>query len=122
VWYSKAEHYSIKDGVAERMNRTMMEKSRCILGGVKLGKEFSAEVVGIACYLVNISPSLELDDKTPQEVWTGSKPSLTHLKVFGCEAYVHVPNENRSKLDKKDEKCIFIGYKDGLKGYKLWNP
>jgi hypothetical protein len=36
--------------------------------------------------------------------------------------YVHVPKENRSKLDKKAEKCIFIGYKDGLKGYKLWNP
>jgi hypothetical protein len=63
-----------------------------------------------------------LYDKTPQEVWTGKKPSLTHLKVFGCEAYVYVPKENTSKLDKKDEKCIFIGYKYVLKGYKLWNP
>jgi hypothetical protein len=77
--------------------------------------------VGIACYLVNKSPSSALDDKTPQEVWIGKKPSLTHLKVFGCEAYVHVPKENRSKIDKKAEKCIFIGYKEGLKGYKLWN-
>jgi hypothetical protein len=42
--------------------------------------------------------------------------------VFGFDAYVHVPKENRSKLDKKAEKCIFIGYKDGVKGYKLWNP
>jgi hypothetical protein len=41
--------------------------------------------------------------------------------VFGCDTYVHVPKENRSKLDKKAEKCIFIGYKDGVKGYKLWN-
>jgi hypothetical protein len=63
-----------------------------------------------------------LDDKTPQEVWTGKRPSLTHLKVFGCEAYVHVPKENRSKIDKKVGKCIFIGYKYGLKGYKIWNP
>jgi hypothetical protein len=46
---------------------------------------------------------------------------LTHLKVFGCDAYVHVPKENMSKLDKKAEKCIFIRYKDGLKGYNLWN-
>jgi hypothetical protein len=104
------------------MNKTLMEKARCMLSGVGLGKEFWAEAVGIACYLVNISPSSALDDKTPQEVWTGKKPSLTHLKVFGCEAYVHVPKENKSKLDKKAEKCIFIGYKDGLKGYKLWNP
>jgi hypothetical protein len=99
-----------------------MEKERCMLSGVGLGKELLAEAVGITCYLVNKSPSLALDDKTPQEVWTGKKPSLTHLKVFGYEAYVHVPKENRSKLDKKAEKCIFIGYKDGLKGYKLWNP
>jgi hypothetical protein len=104
------------------MNRTLMEKSRCMLSGVKLGKEFWVEAVSIACYLVYKSPSLVLDEKTPQEVWTGKKPSLTHLKVFGCDAYVHVPKENRSKLDKKDEKCIFIGYKYGLKGYKLWNP
>jgi hypothetical protein len=104
------------------MNRTLMEKARCMLSGVGLGKEFWAEAVGTACYLVNRSPSSALDDKTPQEVWTSKKPSLTHLKVFGCDAYVHVPKENRSKLDKKVEKCIFIGYKDGLKGYNLWNP
>jgi hypothetical protein len=104
------------------MNRTLMEKSRSMLSGVGLGQEFWAEAVGITCYLVNRSPSSVLDDKTPHEVWYGKKPSLQHLRVFGCDAYVHVPKENRSKLDKKDEKCIFIGYKDGVKGYKLWNP
>ena len=63
-----------------------------------------------------------MEDKTPQEVWTNKKLSLSHLKVFGCDSYVHVPKEKRTKLDSKSEKCIFIGYKDGLKGYKLWNP
>jgi hypothetical protein len=67
--------------------------------------------VGIACYLVNRSPSSALDDKTPQEVWTGKEPSLTHLKVIGCDAYVHVPKENMNKLDKKAKKCIFIDIK-----------
>ena len=61
-------------------------------------------------------------DKNPQEVWTGKKPSIKHLKFFGCDAYVHVPKEKRSKLDNKAEKCIFIGCKDGMKCYKLWNP
>jgi transposase InsO family protein len=106
-----------QNGVAERINKTLMEKSRCILCGVGLDQELWAEVVGIACYLVNISPSLSLDEKTPREVWTDKKPSLTHLNVFSCEAYVHVPKENMSKLDKKVE--IFIGYIDGLKGYKI---
>jgi hypothetical protein len=104
------------------MNRTLMEKARSMLNGVELGQELWVEVVGATCYLVNRSPSSSLDDKTPHEVWTGKKPSLEHLRVFGCDAYVHVPKENRSKMDKKYEKCIFIGYKDGVKGYKLWNP
>jgi hypothetical protein len=62
-----------------------------------------------------------LDDKTPHEVWSGKKPSLQHLRVFGCDSYVHVPKENRSKMDNKSKKCTCIGYKDGVKGYKLWN-
>jgi hypothetical protein len=44
---------------------------------------------------------------------------VAHLQVFGCDAFVHVPEEKRSKLDKKAIKCIFIGYKEGMKGYKL---
>jgi hypothetical protein len=103
------------------MNKMLMENVRCMLNGVELGQEFWEEAVGTACYLVNQSPSLELYYKTPNEVSTSKKPSLTHLKVFGCEAYVHTLKENRSKLEKKAKKCIFIGYKDGLKGYKLWN-
>jgi hypothetical protein len=53
------------------MNRMLMEKSRCMLSGVGLGKELWAEEVDIACYLVNRSPSSVMDDKTPKEVWTG---------------------------------------------------
>jgi hypothetical protein len=111
-----------QNGVVERMNKMLMEKERRMLSGVGLGQEFWAEAVGTACYLVNTSPSSSLGDKTPQEVWTGKEYSLTNIKVFGCDAYVHVPKENMSKLDKKVEKCIFIGYKYGLKGYKIWNP
>jgi hypothetical protein len=111
-----------QNGVVERMNRTLMEKTRSMLSGVGLGQEFWAEAVGTACYLVNRSPSSMLYDKTPHEVWSGKKPSLQHLRVFGCDAYVHVPKKNRSKMDNKVEKCIFIGYKDGVKVYKIWNP
>eukprot|EP00253_Pinus_taeda_P018317 PITA_18317 len=110
-----------KNGVEERMNKTLMERARSMLSGAKLGQEFWVEAMETTCYLVNRSPSSALEYKTPQEVWTGNKPSLSHLRVFGCDAYVHVPKEKRTKLDTKSKKCIFIGYKDGLKGYKLWN-
>eukprot|EP00253_Pinus_taeda_P024842 PITA_24842 len=98
------------------MNKTLMERARSMLSGARLGQEFWAEVVETACYLVNISPSPTLEDKTPQEVWTVKKPSLSHLRVYGCDAYVHVPKEKRTKLDSKSENCIFIGeVKDVIK-------
>ncbi len=93
-----------------------------MLSGVGLGQEFWAEAVDTTCYLVNKPPSSTLEDKTPQEVWTRKKPSLLYLRLFGCDAYVRVPKEKQTKLDSKSEKCIFIGYKNGVKGYKLWNP
>ena len=100
-----------QNGVVERMNRTLMEKERCMLSGAGIGQEFWVEALGTACYLVNRSPSSTLGDKTPQEVWTGKEPSLTQLKVFGCDAYVHVPKENRSELDKKAENVSLLHIK-----------
>jgi hypothetical protein len=79
------------------------------------------EAVNTAKYLLNMSPSLMLVDMTPNEVCSGKNLSISHLKVFGCDAFVHVPKEKRSKLDKKEVRCIFIGYKEGMKGYKLWD-
>ena len=93
-----------------------------MLSGASLEQKFWAEAVMTACYLINQSPSSALGDKTPHEVWCGKKPYLRHLRVFGCEAYVHVPKEKRTKLDYKEQKCIFVGYGNGIKGYKCWNP
>jgi hypothetical protein len=59
---------------------------------------------------------------TLKEKFIGKKSNVSHLKVFGYIAYVHVPDEKRSKLDPKVEKCIFIGYSLEQKGYKCFNP
>jgi hypothetical protein len=67
------------------------------------------------CYLINRSPSSMIVESTPHEVWFGKNPSLSHLRVFGCNAFVHVPKEKRNKLDNKAVKCIFNGYNDGMK-------
>ena len=50
------------------------------------------------------------------------KHSVSRLKVFGCVAYAHVPDELRKKLDKKGHKCIFVGYSKDTKAYKLYDP
>lgn len=99
-----------------------MKKARSMLSGAGIAQEFWEEAINTTCHLVNGSPSTTLVDKIPYEAWAGKKPSLAHLRVFGCDAFEHVPKEKRSKLDNKSEKCIFIGYKIRVKGYKLWNP
>jgi hypothetical protein len=93
------------------MNMTLMERERSMLSGVRLGQEFWAEAVDTACYSINRSPSSTLDDMTPHEVWTGKRSCLTHLGVLGCDAYVHVPKENRSKMDKRLESVSLLGIK-----------
>ena len=110
------------NGFVERMNKTLIEKARSMLSDAGLSHDYWAEVVNTTCYVVNRSSTSTLVDKTPYEAWDCKSPSLAHLRVFGCDAFVHIPKERRQKLDSKSNKCIFFGYKDGVKGYKLWNP
>lgn len=108
-----------QNGVAERMNRTLLERARCMRSNAGLGEEFWAEAVNTACYLVNRSPSTAIELKTPEEVWSGSPADYSGLRVFGCPAYAHV---NEGKLKPRAKKCIFLGYGQGVKGYRLWCP
>ena len=78
------------------MNRKLMEKARSMLNGADLSYEFWAEAVDIVCYPVNCSPSSALIDKSPYEAWDGKNPSLAHIRVFGFEAFMHVPKEKRA--------------------------
>jgi len=71
---------------------------------------------------MNRTPIAAVHGMTPEEKFTGKKPNVSHLKVFGYIAYVHVPNEKISKLDPKVKKCIFIGYSLEQKGYRCFNP
>ncbi|KAK2983322.1 hypothetical protein RJ640_016060 [Escallonia rubra] len=110
------------NGVVERKNRSIVKMTRSMLKSKNLPKEFWAEAVDCAVYLSNRSPTRSVWNQTPQEAWSGYKPSVSHLKVFGSIAYVHVPDQQRKKLDDKSEKFIFIGYSQESKGYKLYNP
>ena len=65
----------------------------------KLPKTFWGEAVRTACYLINRNPSVSLEFDIPKRVWTNKELSYSHLKVFGCKAFAHVPKEQRTKLD-----------------------
>ena len=58
-------------------------------------------------------------DKSPYQVWTGRKPVLTNLKVFGCHAFVTVPKEKRSKFDARSVRCRFLGFSEHEKAYRF---
>eukprot|EP00794_Sanderia_malayensis_P002050 gene2050-biopygen1853 len=111
-----------QNGVAERMNRTIIESVRSMLHKAGLPLTFWAEAVATAVLLRNRSPTSHIKNATPFERYHSRKPDVSALKVFGCIAYVHVPKEKRKKLDKKSTKCIFIGYPEDRKAYKFYNP
>ena len=97
--------------------------ARCMLKVKHLPKEFWAEAVSCAIYLRNRSPNRNVRDQTPQEAWSGRKPSVKHLRILGSIAYVHVPYQRRAKLDDdRSVKYVFVGYDTSSKGYKLYNP
>ncbi|KAG2758708.1 Retrovirus-related Pol polyprotein from transposon TNT 1-94 [Phytophthora cactorum] len=108
------------NGVAERMNRTLVECARCMLEHAGLSKSYWGEAVMTATFLRNRCPTRAIThDKSPHQVWTGKKPLLANLKVFGCHAYVHVPKEKRSKFDSKSVRCRFVGYSEHEKAYRF---
>ena len=106
-----------QNGLAERMNKTLLERVRCLQSNATLPKNFQGETVSKAACLINMSPFTAIGFKTPEEIWSSIPPMLAHLKVFECVAYAHV---KQGKLEPRALKCIFVGYPSGVKGYRLW--
>ena len=79
--------------LAERMNRTIMERVQSMLAHAKLQKTFWAEALMTTTYVINRSPSVPLDKDIPQRVWSGKDLSYRHLRVFDCLAYMHVAKD-----------------------------
>ena len=84
-----------------------MEKVANMPSGVGLGQYFCVVVVDTTCYSKNQSLTSTFVDKTRHRVWYGNKSYVAHLRVFGCDSFMHVPKKKMSKLDYKVEKCIF---------------
>jgi hypothetical protein len=108
-----------QNGYAERANRTIMECVRSMIRAQGLDLEFWAETMNTAVYIKNQCLTKTLESKTPQEAWTGRKPDVSHLRVFGYKAFAHIPDEKRSKLKSKSMPCVFLGYCEATKAYRL---
>jgi hypothetical protein len=112
------------NGVVEWEHRTIIERERCILDFAGRSKRYWAMAVLAAVYLKNPTPICSVVGKTPYEAWHGSghRPSLRHLHVFGCLAFVHVPQGNHKKLDCRASPSVFVGYRISTKLYFVYDP
>lgn len=111
-----------QNGVAERKNRTVMNMVRSLLVEKNVPKNFWPEAVSWTFYLLNRSPTSSVKDMTPEQAWSGLKPSVEHFRVFGCIAHAHVPDAQRTKLEDKSRSCVLFGMSTESKGYRLYDP
>jgi len=110
-----------QNGVAERRNRILMDMVRSMMSYSTLALSLWMEALKTAIHILNRVPSKSVR-KTPYELWTGRKPSVNHLRVWGSPSEPKVYNPNIGKLDPKTVSCHFIGYPEKSKGYHFYYP
>lgn len=116
-----------QNGVSERKNRHMLEVARSLLFSMRVPNHFWGEAILTAVHLINRQPSRVLKYKTPTQVLLETYPntrmvSQIPIRVFGCTVFLHNHSSNRSKLDPRATKCLFLGCSPFQKGYKCYNP
>ncbi|RVW62445.1 Retrovirus-related Pol polyprotein from transposon TNT 1-94 [Vitis vinifera] len=110
-----------QNGVAERRNRTLLDMVRSMLSSSKLPKFLWTEALKTAVYILNRVPTKAVP-KTPFELLKGWKPSLRHMRVWGCSSEVRIYNPQEKKLDPRTISGYFIGYAEKSKGYRFYCP
>ena len=109
-----------QNGAAERLNRTLLEKTRAMLIEARLPKNLWAEAWSTANHLRNLSP-VTGSSITPHEAFFGVKPNVDTLRIFGCTAFVHIPKVQRDKLDAVSRRGVMVGYGNGKQYRILYN-
>ena len=109
------------NGVAERCNKTLKDMMRSMVSRCNLLEFLWGEALKTILYILNIVPSKSVP-KTPFELWTGRKPNLNHLRVWGYPTKVKIYNPLQKKTDPKTSCFFFIGYPDHAKGYRFFCP
>ena len=99
-----------------------MSMVRAMLKAKDLPRELWGEAVKTAVYILNRSLTKSLKDQTPHEKWTGRKPSVDHMRIFGCLAHVKDTRKHPRKLEDRSIPMIFIGYELGSKAYRCLDP
>jgi hypothetical protein len=111
-----------QNGVAERKNRKIMEAVKTMIHDQDLPLCLWAEAAMTAIYVQNRLSHSALGFKTPEEMFTGKKPEVSHLKIFDCPIFIHIPKEKRNKLEPSRKKGIFVEYCEVSKAFRIYIP
>jgi hypothetical protein len=115
-------HNPQQNGVAEINNRSIEETVKALLNDQGLSMFLWGEETMMEIYVQKISPHRILKDMTPEEAFSGKKPNVENLRIFGCPVYSHIPKDKRNKLEPSGKKGIFVGYNDSSKAYRIYIP
>nr|GFB29660.1 hypothetical protein [Tanacetum cinerariifolium] len=110
-----------QNGVVERRNHTLVEAARTMLSAVKVPLFFWAEAIAIACFTQNRSLVIPRHEKTPYHIINDRKPLGKFFHIFGSVCYIVRYGENLDKLKEKGDECIFIGYSNQSRAYRVFN-
>ncbi|KAJ9560140.1 hypothetical protein OSB04_005300 [Centaurea solstitialis] len=111
-----------QNGVVERRNRMVIEMARSMMKYMKVPEVLWGEAVRQAVYILNRVSTKALNDKTPYEAWSGKRPNIGRLRVFGCVAHSKVLRGQQRKLDSRSEMLVHLGTETGSKAYRLLDP
>ena len=115
--------YSPKqNGVVERRNQTVVGMARSMMKAKGMPAKFWGEAVTTAVFILNRAPTKTITGKTPCEAWYGSKPNMSFLRTFGCIDHVRKTKPNLTKLEDRSTPMVFLGYAEGTKAYRLYDP
>jgi hypothetical protein len=111
-----------QNDVVERNNITILEAVKTMIHDQDIPMCLWAEATMVVVYVYNRLSHSALGLKTPEEMFTRKKPEVSHLKIFGCLVFIHLPKEKRNKLDPSGKKGIFVGYCEVSKAFRIYIP
>jgi hypothetical protein len=115
-------HNPQQNSVAERKNRSIEEMIKALWNDQGLSMFLWGEATMMTIYVHNKSPHHILKDMTLEEAFSGKKPNVENLRIFGCPVYSHIPKDKRNKLEPSGKIGIFVGYSDSSKAYRIYIP
>ncbi|XP_066341937.1 uncharacterized protein [Miscanthus floridulus] len=121
LWHARYGHLNFR-ALHDLGAKMMVEGIPLIKRAEQVPSKFWGEAVKTVVYILNRSPTKSLNQKTPFEAWFGRKPSVRHLRTFGCVAYAKRNGPGVTKLADRSIPGVFLGYEPGTKGYRVFDP